>query len=63
MKKFMMLGGAVVILLLNPVAAFATCDSFCTNHCQQAHPNNPTARGNCYGGCVAGCQAALEVEP
>lgn len=57
MKKLMMSGGAAMVLLLSPLAAYASCDSFCSNHCANAHPNNASARGACYGGCVAGCQA------
>jgi hypothetical protein len=58
MRNALALAAAIAIVAMNPVAAYASCGSFCTNHCANAHPNNPGARGACYGGCVAGCEAA-----
>lgn len=65
MKKLAAFSGALAVLILStsPALAAVDCGAFCTNHCAEAHPNNPGARGACYGGCVSGCQAAQQVEP
>lgn len=64
MKNLAMLGGAALILLLSPVAAYADCRNTCGGYCGQAHPSNPEARAICYNGCMAGCTIGpIEVEP
>ena len=55
MKNLIMLGGAALIFLLSPVAAYADCKATCGGYCGEAHPSNAGARAICYDGCMAGC--------
>lgn len=55
MKKTMMFAGALAILLMTPVAAYADCKLTCDWYCDRTYPSDPASAAICWDGCMAGC--------
>ena len=50
------LAGAIMIVILNPIAAYASCHTVCANHCSARWGGDNADFFICYEGCSVGCE-------